>query len=280
MIEIGKYNRLQVIKEVDFGLYLSDDNRIQEILLPLKYIPENTQVGDWLEVFVYNDSENRPIATTLKPHAIIGEFANLTVLDNSEIGAFLDLGIAKDVLVPHREQAQKMRIGRDYVVFLYIDQKSGRIVGSSKWNKFIKQDDFDYQIGQKVSAIVAEKTDLGYKVIIENKHIGLIYHNEIFSPLEIGERKTVFIKKIRSENKIDISLQAIGYEHIDTSKQLILDLINTHKGFLPLHDGSSPDEISQLTGLSKKAFKKIIGGLYRDKLISLQSNGISLLNTD
>ncbi len=276
MIEIGRYNRLRVIKHTTFGIYLSKDGDDAEILLPIKYVPANTAVDDYLTVFIYNDSEGRIIATTLQPRAEIGEFAMLSVVSTTEHGAFLDLGIAKDVFVPLREQAFPMRQGGEYIVYLYLDEKSNRIVATSKWLKFIKQQEFDLAEGEEVNLLITAYTDLGYNAIINQKYIGLIYHNDIFEPLGLGEFKRGFIKKIREENKIDLSLRKPGYGHVLDAKDFIISLIKDNNGILRLGDKSSPEEISELTHLSKKAFKKVIGGLYRDGIIELSDAEIKL----
>jgi len=274
MVEIGRYNRLRVIKHTTFGIYLSKDGDEAEILLPIKYVPEATAVGDYLTVFIYNDSEGRIIATTLEPKAEIGEFAMLTVINTTDFGAFMDLGIAKDVFVPIREQAFPMRLGGEYIVYLYLDEKSNRIVASSKWLKYLKQSELDLSEGDEVSLLITAYTDLGYNAIVNQKYIGLIYHNDIFEPIGIGEQKQGFVKKIREENKMDVSLRKPGYAHVLDAKAVIFGLIEGNNGVLPLGDKSSPDEIMELTHLSKKAFKKVVGGLYRDGKITISETEI------
>lgn len=277
MIEIGKYNTLEVIKELDFGLYLSESLGEEEILLPIKYVKAGTKIGDKITVFVYFDSEKRPIATTLKPFAEVDEFAFLTVVDKSDFGAFLDLGIAKDILAPIREQAQEMRLGREYVVFLYIDDKTGRILASSKWNKFIDQTRLNLVENQEVDLFIAERTDLGFKAIINQLFIGLIYHNEIFEPIKIGDKKRGFIKKIREENKIDLSLKPKGFSGVLSEKDSLLSILKSQGGKLSLHDKSSPEEIYETVKMSKKSYKKLIGTLYKDGIISIEENEIRLI---
>lgn len=277
MIEIGKYNTLEVIKELDFGLYLSESLGEQEILLPIKYVTSGTKIGDKIKVFVYLDSEERPIATSLLPFAEVDEFAFLTVVDKSEFGAFLDLGIAKDVLAPMREQAQEMRLGREYVVFLYTDEKNGRILASSKWNKFIDQTRFNLAENQEVDLLIAERTDMGFKAIINNLFIGLIYHNEIFEPLKIGDKKRGFIKKIREENKVDLSLKLKGFEGVLSERDNLMVLLKANGGKLELHDKSTPEEIYEKVNMSKKSYKKLIGALYKEGVIDLKANGIELI---
>lgn len=277
MVDIGKYNKLYVIKEVDFGLYLAEKHGEQEILLPLKYIPAHTKVDDLLEVFIYFDSEGRIIATTLKPLATVGEFAYLTVKETTDFGAFMDLGIAKDVFVPNREQSFPMRIDGKYIVYLYLDEKTDRIVATSKWLKFIDQSHIDVEEGQEVHLLISNYTDLGYNAIINNQYVGLLYHNEVFEPIQIGDKKTGYVKKIREENKIDLSLRPQGYGHVVASKGTVLDILKENKGVLALGDKSSPDEIYDKVHLSKKAFKKVIGGLYKEGLIEISDTEIRLL---
>lgn len=275
MIEIGQYHELEVVKEVDFGLYLATDE--DELLLPLKYVPAGTQVGDVIRVFVYNDGETRPIATTLQPYACVGEFAFLRALETSEVGAFLDWGIAKDIFVPFKEQAQPMQEGRKYIVYVYLDDHTNRVVASSKWNKFISPEPLDMQEGDEVSILIAEQTDLGFKAIIHNKHIGLIYTNEIFEPLAIGDELSAYIKAKREDGKIDLRLQPSGYDFIIQEKDNILRLLESSEGFIPLGDKSSPEEIYATFRMSKKAFKKTIGGLFKDRLIEISDHGIKLI---
>lgn len=280
MVELGQYNRLRVVKNVDFGVYLSQDGDDQEILLPLKYVPENTDICDYLNVFVYNDSENRIIATTLEPYATVGEFAYLTVVDVTEHGAFLDMGIAKDVFVPEKQQTEKMRLGREYVVYLYIDEKSNRIAATMKWNKFIFQEELDLAEGDEVRIIVVRKTDLGYTVIVNDRYLGLVYQNDIFEPIAVGDRKQAFVKKIREENKLDISLRKQGFEALKESKDVIINYLNRNGGILPLGDKSSPDDIYSTLHLSKKAFKKLAGNLYKEGKIMISDFEIKLNSRD
>lgn len=277
MIKIGNYNRLLVIKSLDFGMYLTDKDATLEILLPIKYIKKDTQIGDWITVFVYNDNENRPIATTLEAYAEVGDFAFLKIVDENETGAFIDLGIAKDVLVPYREQKSQLQKGKKGIFYIYFDEKSSRIAATAKWEKYIKDDIQNLQEKDEVSLLISDQTDLGFKAIINNKYLGLIYHNEIFENLQIGDIKKGFIKKIRPENKIDLSLQIVGYQHIEQSKNIILEKLYANDGVLNFGDKSTPDEINSFFGISKKAFKKMIGSLYREKLIEMDENQIRII---
>lgn len=276
MTEIGKFARLNVVKEVDFGVYLASDQ--EEILLPLKYVPAGIQPGDDIEVFIYRDNENRVIATTLRPHAVVGECAYMEVKDVTQFGAFLDWGIHKDLLVPYSEQPFKLLEGMLVPAMVYLDDTTNRIVASCRLNRFIKNDELTVTEGEEVELLIGDPTDLGQKVIINNKHWGMIYENEIFKPLDVGDKVRGYIKKIREDNKIDVSLQKQGYEEITDASQRIVELLLEHKGYLPLTDKTAPEEIYQHTHMSKKTFKKAIGALYKARKIELKEGGILLLD--
>lgn len=278
MVFLGKINNLNIIKHVDFGVYLNGEN-YGEILLPSRYVPEDSKIGDNISVFLYNDSEDRIIATTEKPSTEVGKFAYLKIVSVSPTGAFADWGLPKDLLVPYREQAVKMQEGNFYIVYTYLDNESGRIVASSKLNKYLDNTFPDYEIGQETDILITEKTDLGFKVIINNLHWGLLYNNEIFSALQIGEFRKGFIKNIREDDKIDVSLQKPGYSKVDESAEIILKLLHQNDGFLPYHDKSVAEDIYKIFGMSKKTFKMCIGNLYRKKSIEIKNNGIYLTNT-
>ena len=275
MVELGKFNELEVLREVDFGFYL--DNDAEGILLPGKYAPEGLKPGDFLNVFIYKDSEDRIIATTLKPYATAGEFAYLKVIDISDSGAFLDWGIEKDLLVPHSEQRKKMEPGKKYVVAVYVDELTDRIVASAKINKHLQQKNIYLEDGDPADLLIYEATDLGYKAIVNNRYQGLLYKNEIFKKINIGDRLQGWVKKVRGDHKIDLSLQKTGLEKIDTDSNKLLEILKSHKGFLPLSDNSSPEQIMQTTEMSKKAFKKASGKLYKAKLIEFDQKGIKLI---
>lgn len=276
MINIGEYNSLEVVKFVDFGLYLSDGD--EEILLPTKHIPENTEVGNILDVFVYNDSKGRPIATTLKPIAVAGDFAFLRVKTTNDIGAFLDICIEKDVLVPKYQQKEIMEEGKSYVVKLLVDFATSRLYASSKLSSLFDTDTSVFEMGQAVNVLVYAITDIGYKVVVDNHFEGLIYKTEVFEKLKVGDKKIAYIKNIREDKKLDISLQKQRFIDAMTDvKNDILFALNEQNGFLSLHDKSSPDEIKQKLQMSKKNFKKGIGMLNKEKKIKIEENGITLL---
>ncbi|HIG78976.1 MAG TPA: GntR family transcriptional regulator [Cycloclasticus sp.] len=275
MIKVGHTHQLKVIKALDFGFYL-DAKELGEVLLPNKHAPKDLSVGDTLYVFLYLDSEDRPIATTKTPKAKVGEFAYLKVVARTHVGAFLDWGLEKDVLVPFAEQHLAMDVDKSYLVYLYLDKNDGRIVASSKIDKFLDDEKpHDYTPQQQVDLIIANSTDLGFKAIINHSHWGVLYKNDVFQTLSFGQSKKGFIKRIRPDGKIDLSLQG-GKETRDKYSKIILNYLEKHNGFAPIHDKSSPEIIADTFGMSKGAFKKAIGGLYKQRIISIATDGIRL----
>jgi uncharacterized protein len=275
VVNIGKYNTLRVIKEVDFGVYL-DGEQEGEILMPVRYVPKNCKVGDSVDVFLYLDSEDRPVATTEKPYAQVGEFAMLRVKSVNKIGTFLDWGIMKDLLVPFREQKVTMEEERSYLVYIYVDAESKRIVASAKLNKFLNKTVPEYTVGQQVDLVVESETDLGFKAIVNNSHWGILYENEVFEQLDKGLKIKGYIKKIRTDDKIDLSLQPIGYDKVDPISQMILDQLNGVGGFIAVSDKSDAEQVYRVFGISKKSFKQAIGALYKKRLITIGTDGIRL----
>ncbi len=275
MAEVGKYNRLKVVKAVDFGLYL-DGGDGQEILLPTRYVPQNTGVGDEIEVFIYHDNEGRLIATTARPKATVGEFQFLQVREVNEIGAFLDWGIMKDLFVPFREQRSTMQAGRWYTVFIRIDEVTGRIMGTARIEKYLNNTPPPYEYNQEVQLLVFEENEFGYKAVINNLHSGLIYRDDVFRKIEIGEHLKGYIKEIREDGKIDLSIVPLGYAKVEGIAGMILESLRLHGGFLPVGDKSDPEEIHALFHCSKKAFKQAVGALYKQKRILLEAQGIRL----
>lgn len=274
-IKLGKYNQLEVVKEVDFGVYLNGDED-GEILLPKRYVPEGTKPGDILNVFIYLDMEERLVATTLQPYVQVGEFACLEVAWVNQFGAFLNWGLMKDLFVPFREQKMKMQKGKRYVVYVHLDEESYRIVASAKVEHFLSTEKPDYQPGQEVEGLVWQRTDLGYKVIVENKFSGMLYHNEIFQPLEVGMRLTAFIKQVRPDGKIDLVLQQAGARKVDDFSEVLWQYIKDNDGFTPLNDKTDAEVIYHTFGVSKKTFKKAVGELYKKRRIVLKEDGIHL----
>lgn len=276
MVEIGKTNTLRVVKEVDFGLYLDGGDEFGEILLPTRYVPEDAEVDHYLDVFIYTDSEDRIIATTEEPYGEVGDFAYLKCVGVTNFGAFLDWGLAKDLFVPFREQAHDMDEGLSYFVRIYLDDETDRIVGSSKTNQFLDNSPIDFEENDKVDLIIGTASDLGVRVVINGSHSGLIYHNEIFQKLKPGQKTEGYIKKIREDDKVDVSLQQAGYEKVEGIAGEILQKLEKSGGYMELNDKSSPESIKHVFGISKKVFKKAIGALYRERLITIESNGIRL----
>lgn len=275
MIAIGKYNELRIAAKNSDGLSLSDGER--EILLPYIDVPNNIEIGDSIRVFVFVNKEGQTIATTKSAFAEVGDFAYLTVVDASDDGAFLDLGIGKDVYVPARDQKKPMQIDQGYVVYLFLDESNHRMLGSSRLDHFIEEEDFDIDEGDEVSLLISEKTDLGYNAIINNRYIGLLYHNELFSNLKVGENRKGWIKKIRIEGKIDLSLQPMGYSHILDTKDVLLKELRENGGKIALGDKSTPEEIYDRFQISKSAFKKAIGGLYKERIIVIGDYDIKIV---
>lgn len=278
-LKLGEYNSLRIIKEVPFGLYL--DGYEDEILLPLQYVPENYEIDSFIEVFIYRDSEDRIIATTLRPLATINQFAYLEVKEVTPLGVFLEWGLAKDLLVPFGQQWQKMSVGRSYMVYVYIDAQTDRIVASAKIEKFlIDESELDselFTIGNKITVIPYEFTNLGIKCLIHNCKIGLLFKNKVFTNVTLGLPMEVYIDNIREDGKLDLRSEEIGIVRIDKQRDALLNALNIHNGVLYLHDKSPAEEIYQQLGMSKKDFKKAVGGLYKSKLIALHQDCISLL---
>ena len=276
MVNIGNYNTLQVLRVVDFGVYL-DGGEKGDILLPLRYVPQNYKIGDEIDVFVYYDCEDRIIATTERPYALVGEFAVLKVNSVNSVGVFLDWGLAsKELLVPFREQRAEMFPGKYYTVYLYLDEVSGRIVATAKLNRYLQRKPVDYTFNQEVDILVTQETELGFKVIVDNAHWGMIYHNEIFKPVHRGDRLRGYVTHIRADEKVDVALQPAGYQGVDPLSQEILAVLQERGGFIPLSDKSDAEEIASTFGCSKKNFKKAIGALYKKRIIIILDEGIRL----
>jgi len=278
MIEIGKYNTLEISRDTSVGLFLSDGNH--DILLPNKYVPKSFDIGDKINVFIYRDHQERLTATTLKPYVKRNEFAFLQVNYTNQYGAFLNWGLEKDLFVPFKEQARKMEKSKRYLVYAYLDEKTDRLVASSKLNQFLEIKNIQLTTNQKVDLIVSHITDLGINVIINSKYKGLLYRNEVFQDLSPGKKLTGYIKNIREDNKIDVSLSKIGVDSIEENAQILLKELKSTKGFLGLSDKSHPEEIKTVLKMSKKSFKKAVGLLYKQQLISIEERGISLNNSN
>ena len=278
MIELGKKHKLNVIRQTNDGLILVDDQK-EEILLPTNECPSNLKIGDSLNVFIYRDQNEKKIATTVIPKITLHEFAHLQVASITKVGAFLNWGLNKDLLIPFSEQQQELKEGRWYIVYLDIDETTDRLFASTYIERQLQNIHITVKEGEKVDLLVYQKTDLGYSVIVNNEHKGLIFENEIFTTINIGDVLKGYVKKIREDNKLDISLQPIGYKKfIDVNSSNIYQTLIDNNGYLTVTDKSSPEEIKSLFGLSKKAFKKSIGALYKQKKIVIEKDGIRILN--
>ncbi len=273
---IGKVNRLKIVRLVPPGAVLSDE-KDNEVLLPSKFVPANSRVGHNLEVFVYKDSEDRIVATTLTPYIQLGEFGYLKAKDVTKFGAFLDWGIEKDLLVPFREQIGKMVQGYSYLIYLYLDKETERLVATQKIKKHLQREPSSLEVGDKVDLLVGETTPLGIKVIVENRYEGLLFGNEVFKDLLIGDRIEGYINKIRPDGKLDVSLQKQGLENLEVGAKRIMELLEEGDGFVQLTDKSSPDDIQFMLQMSKKNFKRSLGMLYKKRLIMIEESGIRKL---
>lgn len=276
MIQLGQFSTLTASRQKEQGMYLVDDQE-DEVLLPNKYMPNGFDIGDEIKVFVYTDSEDRIVATTETPRIVVGDFAYLEVVEATKFGAFLDWGLEKHLLVPFSHQKRDMEEGDWHVVYLYCDETTDRLVASAKWHKYVDSDEISVKDGEEVDLLVAHPTDLGWNVIINNRHAGLIYSNEIFQPIYTGDRLKGYIKNVREDNKIDVSLEKQGFSRIEPNAQKILELLKRQKGFLDLTDKSDPELIKRRMSMSKKTFKKAIGTLYKQRLVRLEKDGIYLI---
>ncbi len=276
MIQIGRSAKLEIVKEVDFGVYLNAQE-LGQVLLPNKFVPQDSQIGDFIDVFLYLDSQDMVIATTKKPLAQVGEFANLKVIATGPFGAFLDWGLEKDLLLPFGEQQRPVEEGRSYLVYIHVNKADERIVASSKLDKFLDNTPAPYKSGDQVDLTIAGTTELGHKAIINNSHWGVIFKNDLFKRLKFGQKIKGYIKRVRSDGKIDLMLQKGNKDELDKFARLIMNKLNKAQGFLPLTDKTHADEIYEQLGMSKKAFKKAIGGLYKQQLITIDTDGIRLV---
>lgn len=275
MLDLGVKHTLTIDRDTPPGLFLKNEAD-EDVLLPNKYKPSQFEIGDKLEVFVYLDFDERPVATTLEPKVMLDEFAYLTCVDSNDFGAFLDWGLEKHLFVPHMEQAYKMIKGEQYLIFCYLDEQTNRLVASSRVNKFVDNAILTVEHFDEVDLIVTNATEMGYNVIINEIHIGLLYKDEVFQDLKTGDRLKGIVKKIRPDNKIDVSLQRPGYRGIEPNANKVMEILEaTEDGFLPLHDKSKPEMIYDTVHLSKKAFKKAIGTLYKERQITIE-NGVGI----
>ncbi len=275
MIQIGEYNTLTILREKEPGLFLSDEED-NEVLLPNRYVPKEFKIWDKLKVFVYLDNEERLVAVTDKPYIKRGDFAVLRCSQVSEYGAFLDWGMVKELFCPFKEQSFKMKNGGWYLVYCYVDEKTDRLIASSKTNKFLSNKELTVEQFEEVDLIVSHPSEIGMNVIVNKKHSGLIFNDSIFQDLSVGDKLKGIVKKIRKDNKLDIALGQVGYRNIEPNTEVIMQELEDNSGFIDLTDKSSPEEIKEVFQMSKKSFKKAIGSLYKQKLITIKEDGIHL----
>lgn len=279
MAQLGRRNRLTILYETDSGYYL-DGGTLGEILLPGRYIQKGSRPGEIMDVFLYRDSEDRLVATTEYPLAMVGEFASLRVVGmNPRVGSFLDWGLSKDLLLPIREQKDGLDIGYWVVVAVLLDEKTDRIVASARISRHLNLTPPDYHEGQEVNLLITGATPLGYNAIVNNAHTGLLYRAEVATPLKMGQRMTGYIRSVREDGKIDLGLDQAGHRRIDNYQTHIIEALEAAGGGMPYHDGSSPEEIREVFGMSKKAFKQAIGTLFKARRIVIADQGIRLVPT-
>lgn len=278
MIQAGLYHDLEVLRSTEHGLYLQDG--ADGLLLPKRFIPEGTVVGDVLRVFVYHDSEDRLIATTQKPLAQVGEIARMRVVSTTPAGAFVDWGLMKDLFVPRSKQRVGMRVGGEYLVYVYIDEQTGRAVGTEKFDHILQNESLTVEEGQEVHLLAYRRTDIGYVMIINHHHTGVLHFSDLFRDIRVGDAMKGYVKKIREDNTIDLAVGTRGFKKVEDEGEKILRLLRENDGYLPYYDKSDPEEIYAFFGMSKKAFKMTIGALYKARKIELVKSGIRILSTD
>ena len=276
MVNIGQVNNLVVVKKVDFGVYL-DGNELGEILLPERYVPAGCMLRDEIDVFIYLDSEDLLIATTQTPKAMVGECAYLKVIEVNAVGAFLDWGLPKDLLVPYGEQQKPMEVGQSYVVKLYIDEASDRIAASSRLNKFVVDTSPYFKPQQLVELLICERTELGYKAVVNQAVIGLLFNSDVVKPVSYGDRLQGYVKQVREDNKLDLCLQLVTREALDALSQEILAFIEAEGGVTTLTDKSAPEDIAKQFGVSKSSYKKALGKLYQKRIVLIEKKTVSLV---
>lgn len=279
MIQVGNWNELEVLKSVDFGLYL-DGGEAGEILLPKRFVPKGLNPGDTARVFLYHDSDNRLIATTQEPAGVVGDIVLLEVVDTTPQGAFLDWGLMKDIFVPLSQQISNMRVGGRYLVKIYLDKQTGRVAATERFAQELSNDELTVKEKDPVDLIIWRRTDIGFFVVVNNKHTGVIHFDDLYEDLEPGDRKKGFVKTVREEGKLDIVLGEAGYARVNDASERVLELLRGNEGYLPYNDKSDPEEIRDFFGMSKKTFKMSTGGLYKSGLIEFTKTGIRLKESE
>jgi predicted RNA-binding protein (virulence factor B family) len=272
MIKVGEYNTLPVARGFDFGLYLGEGKDV--VLLPKRFVPPGVEVGDTLKVFVYHDSEDRLIATTQQPFGIVGDIVNLKVVSVTKQGAFMDWGLMKDLFVPKSKQLEGMRVGGNYIVKIYLDEQTGRVAASEKIEQFLSNEQLTVKELEPVDLIVYRRTDIGYVVIINKLHTGVLHFNDIYQEIQVGDSLKGYVKNIREENKIDVGVGKVGYQRVEDETDKVMRLLQENNGYLPYNDKSSPEDIYSFFGMSKKTFKMTTGNLYKNKKIVFTQTGI------
>lgn len=275
-INIGEYNEMTVLREVSFGVFLDDGK--EGILLPKRFLPEGLKVGDTVRVFIYHDGEGRLIATTQTPKAMAGDFARLKVVDVNRQGAFLDNGLMKDLFVPNSKMRDRMKVGSEYLVYVYLDLETRRLTATEKFDYVLSNDKLTVQEKDDVMLIVYRRTDIGYVVIINGKHTGVLHFSDIFQTIRVGDKLKGYIKKVYDDNRIDVAIGNRGYGRVEGESDKILRMLQEAGGFLPYHDKSNPEQIYEVFGMSKKTFKMTLGSLYKQRRIAMEEKGIRLLN--
>ena len=274
---IGDYNTLSISRDASIGIFLEDEEG-NEVLLPKRYVPSVYRIGDTMDVFIYNDSEDRLIATTDSPLGRVNRLAYLKVVNTTPIGAFLHWGLMKDLLVPQKEQHQPMEEGQSYLVFIYLDRKTERLVASSRLERFMSDNPFNLQVGAEVDLWIWTRHELGFRVVVDEEYLGMIYHSQVFEPVEVGQQRRGYINGIREDGRLDIMLQKPGFKaNIEDTSRALVDAIEANNGFLPLTDNSSPEEIRQQLNMSKKSFKKAVGNLYKRRIVQIEADGLRLV---
>ena len=276
MIKVGEYNTLPVARGFEFGLYLGEGKDV--VLLPKRFVPPGVEVGDTLKVFVYHDSEDRLIATTQQPLGIVGDIVNLKVVSVTKVGAFMDWGLMKDLFVPKSKQLEGMRVGGNYIVKIYLDEQTGRVAASEKIEHFLSNEQLTVKELEPVDLIVYRRTDIGYVVIINKLHTGVLHFNDIYQEIQVGDSLKGYIKNIREENKIDVGVGKVGYQRVEDETDKVMRLLQENNGYLPYNDKSSPEDIYSFFGMSKKTFKMTTGNLYKNKKIIFTQTGIKTVD--
>lgn len=274
-IKVGEYNTLRVARGFDFGMYLGEDKDV--VLLPKRFVPPGVKVGDMLKVFVYHDSEDRLIATTQQPKGIVGDIVNLEVVSVTKLGAFMDWGLMKDLFVARSQQLMGMRAGGHYLVKIYLDEMTGRVAATEKIERFLSNDVLTVKEQDPVDLLVYRRTDIGYVVIINNQHTGVLHFNDIFQEIQVGDKLKGFIKNIREDNRIDVATGKMGYQRVEDEAGKVMRLLKENDGYLPYNDKSDPEEIYSFFGMSKKTFKMTTGNLYKNRKITFTQTGIKLV---